>query len=92
MDARTAESPVISERESWLQRERASGRFYDRLGWLIAVFLVGMMVFSVWVLRRGAEPVRLARLHRAPFTDRLVAKFALPVEGWRGRRSNGIEA
>src|SRR5881227_3368096 len=56
MDARTAESPVISERESWLQRERASGRFYDRLGWLIAVFLVGMMVFSVWVLRRGAEP------------------------------------
>jgi NAD+ kinase len=36
-------------------------------------------------VRRGHEPVRLARLHRAPFTDRLVAKFALPVEGWRGR-------
>jgi NAD+ kinase len=35
-------------------------------------------------VRRGAEPVRLARLHQAPFTDRLVAKFALPVEGWRG--------
>jgi NAD+ kinase len=33
---------------------------------------------------RGAEPVRLARLHEAPFTDRLVAKFRLPVEGWRG--------
>ncbi len=29
-------------------------------------------------------PVRLARLARAPFTDRLVAKFALPVHGWRG--------
>ncbi len=37
-------------------------------------------------VRRGAEPVRLARLHKAPFTDRLVAKFALPVEGWRGAR------
>ncbi|HEX6235110.1 MAG TPA: NAD kinase [Jiangellaceae bacterium] len=37
-------------------------------------------------VRRGAEPVRLARLHRPPFTDRLVAKFALPVEGWRGAR------
>jgi NAD+ kinase len=37
-------------------------------------------------LRRGALPVRLARLHRPPFTDRLVAKFALPVEGWRGSR------
>jgi len=35
---------------------------------------------------RGEEPVRLARLHRPPFTDRLVAKFALPVEGWRGAR------
>ncbi|WP_103500574.1 MULTISPECIES: NAD kinase [Streptomyces] len=35
-------------------------------------------------VRRGTVPVRLARLHRAPFTDRLVAKFALPVAGWRG--------
>ena len=30
------------------------------------------------------RPVRLARLHHASFTDRLVAKFALPVSGWRG--------
>ncbi|HEX2361766.1 MAG TPA: NAD kinase [Jiangellaceae bacterium] len=37
-------------------------------------------------VRRGERPVRLARLHRSPFTDRLVAKFALPVEGWRGTR------
>ena len=35
-------------------------------------------------VRRGARPVRLARLHQAPFTDRLVAKFDLPVSGWRG--------
>lgn len=34
-------------------------------------------------VRRGAIPVRLARLHESPFTDRLVRKFALPVEGWR---------
>ena len=27
----------------------------------------------------GERPVRLARLHEAPFTDRLVAKFDLPV-------------
>lgn len=43
-------------------------------------------------VRRGAEPVRLVRLHEAPFTDRLVAKFELPVEGWRGaarRRATG---
>lgn len=33
---------------------------------------------------RGSERVRLARLHSAPFTDRLVRKFDLPTSGWRG--------
>lgn len=33
---------------------------------------------------RGAQPVRLVRLHDRPFTDRLVTKFELPVKGWRG--------
>ncbi len=33
---------------------------------------------------RGHEPVRLARLQTAPFSDRLVNKFDLPVHGWRG--------
>ena len=37
-------------------------------------------------VRRSTQPVRLARLSQAPFTDRLVAKFSLPVDGWRGRR------
>ncbi|MFL6116668.1 MAG: NAD kinase [Catenulispora sp.] len=37
-------------------------------------------------VRRGALPVRFARLHHAPFTDRLVAKFALPVDGWRAEK------
>ena len=36
------------------------------------------------VVRRSDRPVRLARLHPAQFTDRLVRKFRLPVEGWRG--------
>jgi NAD+ kinase len=36
-------------------------------------------------VRRGEQPVRLARLHKTPFTDRLVTKFGLPVSGWRGR-------
>ncbi|AXT85269.1 NAD kinase [Aeromicrobium sp. A1-2] len=33
---------------------------------------------------RGRTPVRLARLRPASFTDRLVRKFDLPVNGWRG--------
>jgi NAD+ kinase len=42
-------------------------------------------------VRTGSTPVRLARVHTAPFTDRLVAKFDLPVMGWRGaaERKNG---
>jgi NAD+ kinase len=35
-------------------------------------------------VRRSSDPVRVARLKDAPFTDRLVAKFQLPVTGWRG--------
>jgi NAD+ kinase len=50
-------------------------------------------------VRRGERPVLLAGLHRhvtdtdapvgagAPFTDRLVVKFGLPVTGWRGRQA-----
>jgi NAD+ kinase len=49
-------------------------------------------------VRRGSLPVLLARVHGpgpgaddwpgagALFTDRLVAKFGLPVAGWRGRK------
>lgn len=41
---------------------------------------------STVTVRRGALPVRVARLREQSFTDRLVAKFDLPVEGWRGNR------
>jgi NAD+ kinase len=41
---------------------------------------------STVTVRRGVLPVRVVRLRPQPFTDRLVAKFALPVEGWRGNR------
>ena len=35
-------------------------------------------------VRASSQPVRLGRILEGPFTDRLVAKFALPVQGWRG--------
>ncbi len=35
-------------------------------------------------VRRGEVPVLLARRHDTDFTDTLVRKFALPVQGWRG--------
>ena len=37
-------------------------------------------------VRRGLEPVLIARTHALPFTERLVAKFGLPVTGFRAAR------
>ena len=34
---------------------------------------------------RSGTPVKWVRLDSAPFTDRLVRKFRLPVMGWRGQ-------
>jgi NAD+ kinase len=46
-------------------------------------------------VRRGAEPVRIARLGQRNFTDRLVTKFQLPVRSFReasGLPSDGLVA
>ena len=37
------------------------------------------------ILTSDKEDVVLAHIKLATFTDRLVAKFKLPVEGWRGQ-------
>jgi NAD+ kinase len=39
------------------------------------------------VIRRGLD-LTVARLSVQPFTSRLVKKFALPIEGWRGEGRN----
>jgi NAD+ kinase len=36
-------------------------------------------------VRRAAQPVHVARIHPTPFSDRLVARFQLPVQGFRNR-------
>lgn len=33
---------------------------------------------------RSNKPVKLARTQQSPFSERLVRKFELPVQGWRG--------
>jgi NAD+ kinase len=42
-------------------------------------------------IRTGATPVLLARTRQRTFTDTLVSKFDLPVEGWRGTREHRRE-
>lgn len=36
-------------------------------------------------VRKADQPVRVVRVHDTPFSDRLVAKFQLPVKGFRKR-------
>src|SRR5215212_6331063 len=76
MDAPAAESPVISQQRNWLQRERASGRFYARLAVAIGVFLVAIVAFSFWVLGRGAEP---GSLLSPPMIALLLVAILLPA-------------
>ena len=76
MDARAAESPVISRTESWLQRERASGRFYDRLAILSGAALLGMIALSIWLLERGATP---GTLLSPPLIALLLVAILIPA-------------
>ena len=56
MDARAAESAMTVNRPSWLERERASVRLYDRAAVMIGIFLVAMLALSFWLLGRSGEP------------------------------------
>jgi len=76
MDARAAESPVTLQRENWLQRERASGRFYDRLAAILGLILIGMLVLSGWLLSRAAEP---GTLLSPPLIAVLLVAILLPA-------------
>jgi len=59
MDARAAESRLTNRLDGWLQRERESGRFYDRLTVIAAAVLVGMLIVSFVLLGRTTKPSSL---------------------------------
>lgn len=42
-------------------------------------------------VRQSKDELLLARLSGAPFTQRLVTKFDLPVVGWREQRNNSLK-
>ncbi|MEO6198647.1 MAG: ATP-binding protein [Sphingomicrobium sp.] len=76
MDARTAESRTGNRLDRWLQRERESGRFYNRLAVATALFLVGMMAVSFVLLRRTSEP---GSLLSPPFIALLLIANLIPA-------------
>ena len=44
----------------------------------------GLLVGDRVLVNRTAAPLKLAHVKESNFSDRLVAKFKLPIEGWRG--------
>ncbi|MFC4604673.1 NAD kinase [Rhodococcus kronopolitis] len=76
--------PLVTSPESLIAIETFSGG-HDGL-----VFCDGSRTLSLPAggrveVVRGEHPVKWIRLDSAPFADRMVRKFALPVQGWRGR-------
>ncbi|MEO7749121.1 MAG: ATP-binding protein [Sphingomicrobium sp.] len=63
-------------RDSWLQRERASGRFYDRASLALGLVLIGMIALSVVLLGRGAQP---GTLLSPPMIALLLIAILLPA-------------
>ncbi len=44
----------------------------------------GLLVGDRVLVNRAEETIKLAHVRPTSFSDRLVAKFKLPIEGWRG--------
>ncbi len=77
--------PLVVSPRSTIAVEVLSGQGGGVM-WCDGRRLVELPTGSRVEITRHPSPVRFARLHTKPFTDRLVAKFALPVDGWRGTR------
>lgn len=81
--------PLVVGPQSWFAVEVT-----ERSGSEAQVVLDGSRAIDVQrggrvEVRGGVHPVRLARMSEAPFTERLVRKFSLPVNGWRGPVQDG---
>lgn len=73
--------PMVVGPDSVLSAELADGAELSLDGRRTIIAPAGSIVTAA----RSPKPVLLARLTDTPFSARLVAKFSLPVEGWRRR-------
>lgn len=76
--------PMVVSPSSMVAIEVIAGSEGDGVLWCDGRRSVDLPPGARIEVRRGERPVRLLRLHETPFTDRLVTKFDLSVEGWRG--------
>ena len=78
--------PLVVAPDSTLAVEIRTRDGADAVLWLDGRRQIELVDGSRITATRSSRPVKLARLHRAPFTTRLVKKFQLPIVGWRGPR------
>jgi NAD+ kinase len=76
--------PLVLGPDTRLAVEVVPHSYVDGVMWCDGRRTVELPAGARIEVRRSETPVLLARLTGAPFTDRLVAKFGLPVTGWRG--------
>lgn len=76
--------PIVIDPASWVAVEVLSRSAGNGVLWADGRRSKELPPGARVVVQRSQKPIRLARLHRAVFTDRLVRKFRLPVDGWRG--------
>lgn len=81
--------PLVVAPDSQVAVEIASGARARGVMWCDGARPVDLPDGARVEVTRGDRPVRLVRLSDAPFTDRLVEKFELPVDGWRARKRHG---
>lgn len=78
--------PVVLSPRSTVDLMVSSERNVPAVVWADGARTVDAAPGSRITLRRGSKDLLIARLAPQPFTTRLVKKFGLPVEGFRGRR------
>ena len=76
--------PLVVSPDSVVAVEMSRDAMGRAVMWCDGSRSVDLPVDGRVVVRRGTRPVRLAKLNKEPFTDRIVEKFELPVRGWRG--------
>lgn len=77
--------PLVLAPETCVQIELVPGSDVQGVVWCDGRRTVNLTGAMQVVMTRSRHRLQLARLSQSPFTDRLVRKFGLQVEGWRGR-------
>ena len=81
--------PIVVGPESWFAVEIAADSSSAGLAVADGARSVDAPLGSRIEVRRSAHKVLLARKTDSTFAERLITKFDLPTEGWRGERGHG---